>query len=149
MKKDCTRDYATGAFARYALLGCPTRAIYEAEIRRDVYNRLAMQEPRVILLKANAAIAVRRPILDDIEAVERMFEALAENGKPYISDAVRAIYMYQLPENGALSRGEIKDRVVRYAQSVFTDERTVYRWLRSARLLFASLRGLTIEESCQ
>ena len=143
MKKDFIRDYATGAFIRYASLGCPTREEYEEKLRRDVYNRLSLKEPRIILMKADAEIASRKPILDDIEAVEKMFAMLEANGKEYISKAVRAVYFASAV--GRPSRKEIVNRVLCYARSVPIDERSVYRWLKYARELFAMLRGLTIE----
>lgn len=143
MKKDLIRDYATGAFARYASLGRPTRAEYEERIRQKVYQRLAAKEPKIILLRAEAEVSARKPILDDIEAVERMFSMLDENGKGYISEAVRAVYM--VAASGRPSHPEIVARVRRYAQEVPCDERSVYRWLKHARELFAMLRGLSIE----
>lgn len=143
MKKDFIRDYATGAFVRYAALGCPTRAEYEEKLRRDVYNRLSLKEPRIILMKADAEIAARKPLLEDIEAVERMFAMLEANGKEYISNAVRAVYFASAAERP--SRKEIVSRVLCYARSVPIDERSVYRWLKYARELFAMLRGLTID----
>ena len=143
MKKDLIRDYATGAFVRYVSLGCPTRAEYEARIRQEVYERLATREPKVILMRADAAVSARKPILEDLEAVERMFSMLEENGKEDISRAVRAVYMP--PAAARPTRREIADRVRAFAVSVPIDERSVYRRLKYARELFAMLRGLTIE----
>ena len=143
MKKDFIRAYATGAFARYEHLGRPTRAEYEAKIRQEVYTRLSLKEPRIILMKADAEVSARKPILDDIEAVQKMFDMLEENGKGYISKAVEAVYL--ISSDGRPSRNEIVNRVLHYANSVPIDERSVYRWLKYARELFAMFRGLTIE----
>lgn len=145
MKKDCIRDYATGAFMRFFNLGCPTRAEYEERIKQDVYQRLALKEPRIILLKAEAEVRSRQPILDDIDAVQKMITLLHENGKDYVVDAIRAVYFIPSNKNGRPSRNEIVKRVLYFSSTVPTDERNVYRWLKHARELFAVCRGLSIE----
>ncbi len=144
MKKEPYRDYATSAFVRYANLGCPTHEAYEKRVREDVYNRLAFQPPNVIAIKADAAVSIQKPIFDDIDAITKMFRMLEENRKSYISDAVRAIYLINPPKNGTFSRDEIVDRVHAYMHTAHLGERTVYRYLKHARQLFAMHRGLTI-----
>lgn len=143
MKKEWIRDYATGAFLRYARLGCPTREQYEAQLRQSVYRRVYREEPRVVLLKAERSVGVNAPLLADLDAVNAVLNTLRECGKEEICGAVRAVYF---ADGGRVpSRGELVARVRCYAAHLPADERTVYRWLKYARELFAVKRGLTLE----
>lgn len=153
---DSTRDYATAAIIRYARLGCPTRSEYEAVIRNQVYEKYRLKSPEYITRVADKEVAARRALLDDIDAVDRMLgvlrgrirlsgadaSAALRNGED-IADAVSFVYFGLC--RGYPSHRSIALRVRAYATSLPTTERTVYRWLRSARRLFAVLRGLTIE----
>ena len=143
MKKDWIKDYATGAFVRYASLGMPTRKDYEENIRQEVYKRLATWEPKLILIKAEAEISMRKPLLEDIDAVNKVFLMLRENDKEYILDAVRAVYF--VPPYTRVSRSVYASRVRGFSMSYPASEISVYRWLKSARELFALYRGLTID----
>lgn len=139
-KKEWYMDYATHAFVRYANLKCPTREQYEARIREDCYRRLAFHEPAFIVIKANAEVAAREPLLKDIDAVNRVFEILEKQDKPQIAGAIRAVYF--IDPYGKPKYGAVVNRVRRYAYECPANERTVYKWLKSARLLFCKERGL-------
>ena len=143
MKKDWIMDYATGAFVRYASLGMPTRAAYEESVRQEVYKRLATLEPRLILIKAEAEVSKRKPLLEDIDAVNKVFMMLRENDKEYILDALRAVYF--VAPYTRVSRSVYASRVRAFSMEYPASEISVYRWLKSARELFAVYRGLTIE----
>lgn len=139
-KKEWYMDYATHAFVRYANLGCPTREQYEERIRNDCYRRLSLHEPSFIVIKANAEVSVREPLLKDIDAVNRVFAVLEKQNKPHIAAAIRAVYFvepYGKPKHGAIT-----SRVRRFAYEYPANERTVYKWLKSARLLFCKERQL-------
>jgi hypothetical protein len=60
-----------------------------------------------------------------------------------IANAVKGVYFTFGAER--LTRNMIALRVRAYAMSVPVDERTVYRWLKYARELFAVIRGLDID----
>jgi hypothetical protein len=143
VKKDWIMDYATGAFVRYASLGMPKRKEYEDHVRQEVYNRLSTLEPKIILAKAEAEISKRKPLLEDIDAVNRVFEMLIENDKEYILEAVRAVYF--VAPYTRVSRSVYAARVRSFSMSYPVSEIAVYKWLKSARDLFAMFRGLTIE----
>lgn len=139
-RKEWYRDYATHAFIRYASLGKPTREEYETRIREDCYRRLALHEPHFIVVKANAEVSTRLPLLEDIDAVNRVLDILKKQDKPHIIQAIKDVYFvypYQKPE-----RGEIVERVTAFAVKCPASTKAVYSWLKSARLLFAQIRGL-------
>lgn len=139
-KKEWYMDYATHAFVRYASLGCPTRAEYETRIREDCYKRLALHNPSFIVIKANAEVSAREPLLKDIDAVNRVLDILQRKDKQHIIDAVKAVYFYD--PHGKPAHGVIVNRVRRFACEYPANERTVYKWLKSVRLLFAQIREL-------
>lgn len=145
MKKDFTRDYVTEAFRLYAAMGNPSyeeaqRKIYEIELskRSDI-------DPSIAVVQAEKAVKHNMPLLLDILAVDKTIDLLERGEKEYIAAAVKAIYFTE--PDAPLRRGEISKRVRYHALSCPTDERTVYRWLKEARLLCAAVRGLRIEDS--
>lgn len=143
MKKDNIRDYATGAFVRYANLGYPTRDEYEERIRSEVYTRLSHLEPKIQVFRADAEISKREPILQDIDAVEKTLQLLRSSEKDYIADAVEEVYFVEpsrLPK-----RSEICDRVNAFCAKYHFSERSVYYYLKMARELFAMFRGLYVD----
>ena len=145
MKKDYTRDYATEAFRLYAAMGKPTydqacRAIYDTELMRH-----ADVEPSIAMIQAENAVNNSMPLLLDILAVEKTIELLERGEKGYIVAAVKAVYFAE--PKAPICRGDISKRVRYYALTCPTDERTVYRWLKEARLLCAAVRGLRITDA--
>lgn len=154
--KDKNRDYATVAFATYIRLGCPTREEREAQIRQEVYDRHRGKDPKFVVGAAEIELRRLKGHLDDIEAVNKTFDMLygyipplyvgakTHNGKD-IADAVKEIYFTfgneKIPE-----RDIIGPRVRAHAMAVPVDTRTVYRWLKYARNLFALLRGLDVSD---
>ena len=148
MIKEPYRDYATTAFLYYASIGCPTVEQYEKSIRDEVNRRLATLSPDIIYLRATAAVSIRKPLINDIDAVNKMFEMLRENNKDYIADAVKRVYMTNPPKNLSFRKREIQDRVCAYMMTAHLGERTVYRYLKHARQLFAIIRGLTVATEC-
>lgn len=139
MKKEFTRDYVTEMFRKYAAAGMPT---YEQE-RARIFAEI----------QANVATEQSAPYLEDIRAVEQTFDLLTESGEYDIMMAVKSVYCVSpsLP----LRKGDITNRVNRFAKTWPTDARNVYRWLKEARLLCASMRGLSVtsgvnlKKSCQ
>lgn len=144
MKKDFTRDYVTEAFRLYAAMGKPKyesarKNLYETELkRRDLLN------PEIAILQAEVEVKKQEAMLLDIFAVDKTVELLERGGKKYIANAVEEVYFVQPLTQ--IHKGDITARVRRFALSCPTDERTVYRWLKEARLLCAAIRGLRIGE---
>ena len=97
-------------------------------------------EPERAVKNANIAVEKYTPMLLDILAVERTLELLEKGGKKEISRAVKEIY-FTYPEK-PLRRGEISERVRRLSINMPASEKTIYYWLKEARLMCASLRGL-------
>lgn len=116
--RDTTRDYTIAQFRIYAALGCPSKA----QIISDKTMRQALRL--------------------DLLAVADTLNALTNSGKGYISQAVSAVYF--VAPTAPLHKGEINSRVTKFAINNYTDERTVFRWLKEARLLCADYRGLNI-----
>lgn len=143
MLKEWTRDYATGAFIRYANRGCPSVLEYEKAVREDVYRRLALLPPNLIVAKAEAAISARRPLIEDFEAIEKTLCFFREKGQGWVEDALPAIYR-GLREDRPTEKNEIALRVRGYAIDHYISERSVYRILKQARLLFSRFRGVTV-----
>ena len=119
--RDTTRDYTIAQFRIYAALGCPSKA----QIISDKTMRQALRL--------------------DLLAVADTLNALTNSGKDYICQAVSAVYF--VAPTAALHKGEINLRVTKFAINNYTDERTVFRWLKEARLLCADYRGLNIGTS--
>lgn len=142
MKKDFTRDYTTEIFRLYAAMGKPTyeRAksdIYEAEL----LNRSNL-DPQTAVAQAERAVENNTSLLLDVMAAERTIEILERGEKGHIIAAVKAVYFAD--PKAPLRRGDISARVHHFSLHCPTDERTVYRWLKEARLLCAAIRGLRI-----
>lgn len=143
MLKEWTRDYATGAFIRYANRGCPSAAEYEESVRKDVYKRLNLQPPNVIVMRAEAALSARRPLIEDFEAVRKTIEHFKHQNKEIIALAIVEVYK-GLPEMRPISSNEITNRVRGFCTRHYVSESTVYRGLKQARLLFSRFRGIEI-----
>lgn len=114
--RDTTRDYTIAQFRLYASLGFPSKAQVVAD--KTMHRALQL----------------------DLLAVIDTLNALTSSGKDYICQAVSAVYF--VAPTAALHKGEINLRVTKFAVSNYTDERTVFRWLKEARLFCAKLRGL-------
>lgn len=145
MQKDFTRDYVTAAFRFYAQCGQPTyeqarEIIYQAEIEKR-----SEIDPALAVAQAEAVVAKQTPALLDLLAVGETIALLERGGKPHIMAAVRAVYLANPSEE--FRRGDIIGRVRRFALEYPADERSVYRWLKEARLLCAAIRGLRITDS--
>lgn len=116
--KDSTRDYTVAQFRLYASLGYPNKAQVVAD--KTMHRALQL----------------------DLLAVIDTLNTLTSSGKDYIRQAVCAIYF--VAPTAPLQKGEINFRVTKFAINNYTDERTVFRWLKEARLLCADYRGLNI-----
>lgn len=140
MKKDHARDIAEDGFADYAKWrGCTRERCVEI-IRRATREQFQELPPDKVMVKADEAVAEAKPLLDSIEAVHRTFDTLRRNKKEYIIDAVEFVYCSS--PNRKPARNEISMRIRAYAMRIYADDRTVYRWLREARNLYAYYLGV-------
>jgi hypothetical protein len=112
MTRDSAKKRAVIAYVKYAEHGYP--------------------EPDSIRSFHDAELAL------DLLAVSGMLEKLDREGKGYISAAVRDVYMFA---NSSSRKCITSERVVAHAMTAYADERTVWRWLRHAKELFAELRA--------
>ena len=143
--KESYMDCVTAIFVRSALLKYQSKDEYTRRIRDDVYKRLATLNPQIIVAKADISVSASKPIMEDLEAVEKTFQNLTERDKEYIIRAVKSIYF---PYGGTtkIPNKIIKERILAFATDFHADERTVYRWLKEARMICAFYRGITINE---
>jgi hypothetical protein len=145
MKKDFTRDYVTEAFRLYAAMGKPTYEDAKATIYKAELMNYKSFDPATAVQQAEIAVEKKEPMLLDILAVDKTIELLERGEKPHIIAAVKAVY-FAYPQQ-PIRKGDISDRVRHFALLCPTDERTVYRWLKEARLLCAAIRGLRIRDA--
>lgn len=89
------------------------------------------------------------PVVDDIDAVDKTLEHLEKSKRDYIIKAVEAVY-FVCPKR-PLKKNELTERITAFSFSFGASERTVFYWLKEARSIFASFRGLSenIYESLQ
>lgn len=139
---DNVRDYATRAFMEFYKAGCPTRDQFEDDIKAKVKKEMFGQDPKLVVIACNREILRNYARAKDIDAVNKTFRMLEDEGLCHIVAAVRAVYF--VPEEKDLASKRIKARVLAHSIDVPADERTVYRWLKKARDLFALNRELCI-----
>ena len=150
MKKNHLRDYATNAFRLYAAEGRPTHD----ELRERIFQRILTEitPPEVSgggisnpteqqIMTAQKRLDDYEAYLQDIAAVERTVGMLQNKpeGK-IILDCLAAVYFKDPQE--PLRRGDIHDRVLQAARSLYISVETVYRMLRKAVQIFSLERGL-------
>lgn len=143
--KEYTRDYATEAFRLYAAMGKPTyeqarTAVYEAELAKRNYF-----DPATAVQQAEIAVEKKEPMLLDILAVDKTIEILERGGKSYIVEAIKEVYFIQ--PSKPITHSDIYSRVLNFSLRCPTDTSSVYRWLKKARLLCVSIRGLRLPET--
>lgn len=150
MLKDNIRDYATEAFRLYARLDRPTydvlrERVYDyalgIERKREVSSKGLSKPTEQAIINAQCMLAEFEAKLLDILAVESTLRILSlrENGQA-IKRAVEIVYFTE-PDRD-IRRNEITERSIYAALIIHADERTVYRYLKQARAIFAQERGL-------
>lgn len=145
MEKDFTKQYITEAFRLFSRLGCPTYEAAREIVYQQELKKRSEVSPEIGIIQAERAVEKQTPTLLDILAVDETLRLLQRGEKPNIVAAVRAVYFVN-PQQ-PLRRGDISNRVRRFAITYPSDERTVYRWLKEARLLCAAIRGLRISDA--
>lgn len=144
MKKEAARDYVIEMFRKYAAAGYPSYEQERSRIYHDALNARAGSSGEAAVVRAETAVADHYAYLADILAVEATFRLLSDGKREIIAEAVRETYCFA-PKR-ALHRGDITNRVNRFAATCPASESQVYRWLKYARLLCAAIRGLSISD---
>ncbi len=152
MKKDYIKDYATEAFRFYAKKGKPTYEEMEKQIRIEAERKnhtilgvsTNTSDPTLYeLLWVQNVMDEREAELLDILAVSKVMRILTVNKYGnFIKKAIDMVY-FQNPFK-ELERNEISSRVANASLRIPCSERQVYRYLKSARDLFAFERKLRI-----
>ena len=129
----------------FARLGCPSYERAREIVYQQELNKRSECPPDIAVVQAERAVEKQTPTLLDILAVEETITLLEKGEKSNIVKAVKAVYFVN--QQQPLRRGDISNRVRRFAITYPADERTVYRWLKEARLLCAAIRGLRISDA--
>lgn len=154
MLKTHYRDYATEAYRLHARLG--SAAAYKRRVLAEALARRAESGGSVgsagpgspteaAVVRAEAALAETEGTLRDLEAVERAMERIGRmRGGTCILRAVREVY--EAEADRPIERGEIARRVDKLSLEMPAGPRSIYRWLGTARQVFAEERGLRTRE---
>lgn len=150
-KKDNIRDYATEAFRFYAACGRMTSAELEQMVRDRIYQQskreilrsgcggISISPTEYVAMKAEDAVRDLKAELMDIIAVEKTLIQL----NPQQRKAVEIVYFTDAEKD--LERNDISDRVHKAELHIPASEKSVYRYLKKAREIFAEERGLRID----
>lgn len=154
MLKTHYRDYATEAYRLHARLGSAAahkrRVLAEALARRaesggSVGSAGPGSPTEAAVVRAEAALAETEGTIRDLEAVERAMERIGRmRGGTCILRAVREVY--EAEADRPIERGEIARRVDKLSLEMPAGPRSIYRWLGTARQVFAEERGLRTRE---
>jgi len=147
--KDHIRDYATEAFRFYKSTGGAEP--YKNKLRDDSLIRSektgksgGISKPtEAQVIRAQNAVDEAVAAIADLEAVARTLDILGgmRNGREILA-AVRIVYFTEAEK--PLSKGDISIRVHKASLHIPLGERSVYRYLLKARIIFAIERGLRL-----
>lgn len=147
--KDYIRDYATAAFRFYAVNNKNTEAFKE-KIRQDALETIAKREGKSstcsptegMLIKAENALIEKMASIADMEAVDKTLAELEVKRRRDIIKTIEMVYFDDC--NQELDKGFIQTKVQFASIALEVSERTVYNYLKKARVLFAYSRGLRL-----
>lgn len=162
--KDYLRDYATAAFRFYA-----SKKMTAEQYKKKIYNEALEQQRKLekesgiscpteaAIIRAEAAVNEKLAEIRDMEAVELTLAELNGDSDFYentlrscrherreIVQAVEIVYFAD-PEK-ELESGDIYNRVHKAEINIPASERSIYYYLKKARLLFAENRGLRTDQ---
>lgn len=143
MKKDHLRDYCTEAFRFYAKSGGRDsflKSIYDDMVRSR--GNGVCKPTEAALIRQEQIIAEHAAELADIEAVSKVLVSLDMCNHRDMIKAIEIVYFADCWRD--LKKGDISARVHRAEIMIPASEKTIYRWLRAAREMFAKERGLRI-----
>ena len=143
MKKDHVRDYCTEMFRFYAKSGSRNKYIKNLidDLQRSKGSGICSPTEAALISK-ESAIADKAAELADIEAVDKVLHALDVCGHRSILQAIEHVYFKDCWRD--LEKGDISDRVHYAELHIPASERQIYYWLRKARRMVASERGLRL-----
>ncbi|ABQ23673.1 hypothetical protein [Clostridium kluyveri] len=148
--KNHIRDYATAAFRFYA-----EQDMSADEYKKKIYDE-ALEDYKkrqksegisfpieAAIIRAERAVNEKLAEIKDMEAVELTVAELRvkPQGKAIVQ-AIETVYFKDADKE--LEKGDIHRRVHTAEIYIPASQKTVYRWLRDARKLFAEKRGLRI-----
>lgn len=146
MKKDHIRDYATEAFRYYAYLGKPHKedlekkyyqeALEQYQRNRELGGSGISSPTEQAVMYAEGVLRQKQAELWDILAVEKTIAQL----HAWERQAVEIVY-FKSPYK-EIERGDIEERVNKASIEVPASDRSIYRYLKKARNVFAFERGL-------
>ena len=73
-----------------------------------------------------------------VSAVSKTLSYFRAMGKPHIAEAVEWVYFADPFE--PLRKGDIDGRITRYCTEKYAFSKSVYRWLKDARLIYWAIR---------
>lgn len=148
--KDYLRDYCTEAFRFYARNGKSTekykKKIYQEalEEQKKLERSSGLGDPTgTAILRAEAAVDEKIAEIRDMEAVELTLAELEGRHRHEVVRAVEFVYFKEPKKD--LEPGDIGNRVHVAEINIPASERSIYRYLKKARMLFAEHRGLRTE----
>lgn len=147
--KDYLRDYATAAFRFYTKNGMSAEK-FKQKIYDEALEQMKKKEghsgvskpTEAAITRAENAVDEKLAEIKDMEAVEKVLAELKGTRRGYIVQAIEFVY-FKEPDKD-IELGDIKNRVIEASLKIPAGERTIYRWLRQARELFAYQRGLRV-----
>ena len=143
--KDNIRDYATDAFYFFSRNGKNSKTfkerIYqEAKVSIEKGGGSGIAKPtESAIMQAQQALEQNKSAILDMEAVERVF-MLLEQKKNVGADIKRAVELVYFTE------GKVNLKVKNAMGVLHMSERTIYNWLKYARVMFAIERGLRVKD---
>ncbi|MCB2359433.1 hypothetical protein [Clostridium estertheticum] len=146
--KDYLRDYTTAAFRFYAQNDKSAekykkkvyiQALEDGMIREG--NKSGISKPtETAIIAAEGAVSLKIAEINDMEAVEKVIAELDVKRRRDIIQAIEYVYF----SNPQKDIEDIKAKVHIAEIYIPASERSIYRWLRQARDLFAVERGLRV-----
>lgn len=149
--KDHIRDYATEAFRFYAKNG-KSADKYREKIYNQALEEIKKREGSTgiscptesAIIRAENAVDEKLAEIKDMEAVEMTLAELKGIREPFTIKAIEIVYFKDCDKT--LEKGDIKSRVAKAGIEINADERSIYRWLKKARDIFAYQRGLRLKK---
>ncbi|MCB2297781.1 hypothetical protein [Clostridium tagluense] len=147
--KDYLRDYVTAAFRFYAKNDKSAekykkkiyiQALEEGMIREGGKSGVSKPTESAVIA-AERAVSLKIAEIRDMEAVEKVIAELDVKRRRDIIKAIEYVY-FSNPEKDI---EDIKAKVHHAEIFIPASERSIYRWLRQSRDLFAVERGLRVE----
>jgi len=143
MRKDHTREYATEAYRFYAKVG--GNEGYLKKLCAD-YNTQpsvgAASSTEGALIRKEGILRDHAAEFADLTAVDKALYIIEVNSHSKIKQCVEMVYMKDCWKD--IKRGDIEERVHHAELQIPASRSQVFRWLKTARDLFAKERGLRL-----